>query len=162
MDGDYLYGGRWNSAGLERPGGAVLYTAANRALAAHEFLTGVERHASFGPLLQVTIELPAGASIQQISAVDLLKNWQSHPAESATKRVGDQWLEQAESLCLQVPSVLIPEEHNPLINPLHQDFRHINILESKPFVYDERLLEWLLFNQLVKILPWVKLESFVF
>ncbi|MFP4294045.1 MAG: RES family NAD+ phosphorylase [Cyclobacteriaceae bacterium] len=133
--GAYLYGGRWNSAGR-----AVVYAAVNRALAALEFLTGVERHASLGPLLMVTVKLPDTATIQKLRAEELPENWQTYPAGSATKRIGDLWLEKAESLCLQIPSVLIPEEHNMLINPLHQDFRHINIIESKPFVYDERLL----------------------
>ncbi|MFP4092589.1 MAG: RES family NAD+ phosphorylase [Cyclobacteriaceae bacterium] len=133
--GAYLYGGRWNSAGR-----AVVYAAVNRALAALEFLTGVERHASLGPLLMVTVKLPDTATIQKLRAEELPENWQTYPAGNTTKRIGDLWLEKAESLCLQIPSVLIPEEHNMLINPLHQDFRHINIIESKPFVYDERLL----------------------
>ena len=132
--GAYLYGGRWNS-----PGRAVIYAAANRALAALEFLTGVERYTALGPLQMVTIEVP-DYTISLLNHDELPENWRTYPASQGTKMLGDAWLHKAESLCLKVSSVLIPEEHNILINPLHPDFNSVKIIDSKSFTCDSRLL----------------------
>jgi RES domain-containing protein len=131
--GAYLYGGRWNS-----PGRAVIYAAASRALAALEFLTGVERHTALGPLQMVAIEVPNG-KINSLKQDEIPKNWRTYPAGYSTKMLGDLWIQKAESLCLTVPSVIIPEEYNVLINPQHADFKNVKIVDSKSFEYDSRL-----------------------
>lgn len=131
--GAYLYGGRWNS-----PGRAVIYAAASRALAALEFLTGIERHTALGPLQMVTIELADG-SVESLEADEMPTHWRTYPAGKSTKMIGDEWLQKAETLCLKVPSVVIPEEYNILVNPLHVEFKHVKITDSKSFEYDNRL-----------------------
>jgi RES domain-containing protein len=54
--------------------------------------------------------------------------------------MGDAWLKKSESVVLQVPSAIIPEEHNYLINPQHPDFSGIKVLAVEKFSFDERLL----------------------
>jgi RES domain-containing protein len=52
---------------------------------------------------------------------------------------GDAWARSAESLLLVVPSAMIPEEPNYLINPAHPAAAQVRVLGSRPFVYDPRL-----------------------
>ncbi|MBD0321414.1 MAG: RES family NAD+ phosphorylase, partial [Gemmatimonadetes bacterium] len=42
---------------------------------------------------------------------------------------------------LCVPSAIVPEESNYLINPLHPDSSKIKIKEVRPFQFDERLVD---------------------
>jgi RES domain-containing protein len=55
-------------------------------------------------------------------------------------RLGDRWAAELRSPVLEVPSVLIPEESNYILNPLHPDFSRIAIGEPQDFVFDPRLL----------------------
>jgi len=52
--------------------------------------------------------------------------------------IGDSFLESKEQLLLKVPSVLVPEEHNYVINPLHADFKKIKVSKTLPFQPDKR------------------------
>lgn len=42
-------------------------------------------------------------------------------------------------LLLKVPSFIIAENSNPLINPLHPEAAQISIVQKRPFTFDERL-----------------------
>jgi len=70
----------------------------------------------------------------------LPKNWQAYPAPAEARAVGDRWVKQGRSVALQVPSVVVPHEHNFLINPAHAKFPSVKILASTPFPFDPRLL----------------------
>lgn len=133
--GAFLYGGRWNL-----PGKAVVYTAENRALAALEFLVGVEHHRQLGKLTMLTIVIPEGMQAKTIDEKDLPKNWWEFPAPQSVARLGEQWLEKGETCLLKVPSVHIPDEYNYLLNPRHADFDKIKIAEQKAFGFDHRLM----------------------
>jgi RES domain-containing protein len=56
-----------------------------------------------------------------------------------TKFMGDEFIGQNNSLILQVPSAVIQEEYNYLINPIHPDFKKIKIQKTKSFWPDQRL-----------------------
>jgi len=133
--GAFLYGGRWNM-----PGKAVVYAAENRALAALEFLVGIEHHRELGKLVMLTIEVPDALKPAIIPENELPENWRHFPPPQALAKLGDAWLQSGKTCSLKVPSVHIPEEHNFLLNPRHADFAQIKVLEQKEFQFDGRVL----------------------
>lgn len=52
-------------------------------------------------------------------------NWRTDPAPAETAIIGDQWLQQAPSVALQVPSAIATNDNNFLLNPIHKDFNAI-------------------------------------
>jgi RES domain-containing protein len=133
-EGAKARGGRWNSRGS-----AVVYTSQYKSLAALETLVHLN------PVLGVEFKAFScefsDALIEMTSATDLPKDWRRHkPVPSATQRLGDKWLAEARSAVLAVPSVVIPEELNYLLNPAHPDFAKISVKPPHVFVFDPRLL----------------------
>jgi RES domain-containing protein len=58
-----------------------------------------------------------------------------------TQRIGDEWLASSRALALAVPSVIVPEESNYLLNPAHLAFDHLKFGRSVPFLLDPRLAD---------------------
>ena len=133
--GARLFGGRWNSAGL-----SVLYTSSYRSLAVLEVL--VHTTNSFVPndLRLVTIEIPEDVYIAQINYKEIEEEVAVYKVNAQLHTFGDEWIRASSSLALSVPSIVLPEEFNVLINPLHSDFYRVRIIENTPFSLDERLL----------------------
>ena len=135
--GAKLYGGRWNSEGL-----MALYTSSSRALALLETLA----HTPAKMLQQkiytlVTIDVPDSILIQKITLNKLPSGWDSPDARRYTQITGNQFLEGNSGMILSVPSVLVAEENNYLLNPLHFDFRKIKIIHSRIIHFDLRVKE---------------------
>lgn len=103
-EGARLVGGRWN-----RPGRPMLYTAATPELAALEVRVHLDLPPELIPddyvLMSVDLD---GLEVEVLSALP------SDPAH-----FGDRWLEQARTPVLRVPSVIVPESANLLVNPRH-------------------------------------------
>ena len=59
---------------------------------------------------------------------------------SATMRIGDQWVREARSVVLAVPSAIVPAERNFLLNPAHPDFRKVRQHKPVEFAFDARLV----------------------
>ena len=130
-EGARLYGGRWNS-----PGRAVVYLAGSLALAALEILVHVKSQSELEGYVKIRVEAPEGLE----SDVEALpENWQQGRAPDETRAVGDSWLTAGETPLLRVPSVIIPEEHNYLLNPQHPQFSDLTVGEAEPFSFDLRL-----------------------
>ncbi len=132
-EGARLYGGRWNPKGR-----AVLYTSAHQSLAALEVLV----HTSFQyippDLNMLTLKVPDELPEKIISPKDLPGNWNEYPAPSILGEIGTKWLNENATLILKVPSVVIPEEWNVLLNPAHELFSEIKIEQVKDFTFDPR------------------------
>lgn len=78
--------------------------------------------------------------VTTLSSNDLTENWREiDPSPHELIQIGRNWLESTESLALAVPSVVIPEELNYLINPDHPDFSKLVIHQPKRFEFDPRL-----------------------
>jgi len=69
----------------------------------------------------------------------LPKGWNAEPPGPASKRIGNEWIKNARSAVLALPSVIVPLERTFLLNPHHRDFRKIKITVSGDFVLDPRL-----------------------
>ena len=133
--GAELYGGRWNKPGL-----AVLYLAESRALAVLEVLANLPANAAPNDLRLLTLELPANFSLETVPLRTLPADWQNYPRSSVTSTLGSRWLKEQRTLALRVPSVLVPQEHNLLLNPAHPEFGQVKLAaEPAPFRFDERL-----------------------
>lgn len=132
--GAKMYGGRWNNVG-----NAVVYTSSSRALAALEVLV----HLPSTTLKKldftvVSIEIPEN-SVEEIFYDDIKRDFQINRFSTYFKNIGDNWLRENKSLLLKVPSVVIHEEMNYLINPNHKDFNKVKLTETKLFRFDDRL-----------------------
>lgn len=130
-EGARLYGGRWNS-----PGMSVVYTSGSMALAALESLVHL-----YPPVIFKYVAIPIqfdDALVEKVAA--LPSDWTEEPPSPSTKDIGDLWIREARSAVLELPSVIIPEEPNYLLNLAHPDFRKIAIGKPVPFSFDPRLL----------------------
>lgn len=127
-------GGRWNFKGV-----AVLYTSSSVSLCVLECLAHFP--AAFAPkdMAMASISIPDN-QISEINNTDLPENWRSVPSPRILKEMAYQWVKTQESLVLKVPSIIVPQEFNYIINPLHQDFQKVILTEVTPFAFDNRVL----------------------
>ena len=126
-------GGRWNS-----PGTAVVYASSTASLAMLEMLVHLGAPAVLHGYVLMECRFDPDLVVTLQRAV-LPKNWQQYPAPDEARAIGDQWVKQGRSAILEVPSVVVPQEHNLLLNPAHPRFSSIRILPPAPFPFDERL-----------------------
>ena len=89
--------------------------------------------------MQLEFEIPDKFTVEALETAALPRNWQSHPAPSRLQSLGDEWLDAVSSAVLQVPSAVIPEESNFLLNPAHPDIREVKLVSMGAFMYDSRL-----------------------
>lgn len=133
-EGARLFGGRWNRAGVR-----VAYAASSLALAALEYFVHLPLDDARSDLVSVRVELPESIWVERIEADQLSADWRSYPAPLALADIGGKWLSAASSVCLLVPSAIIPQETNLLINPLHPDFDSLHFHPPVDFQFDQRM-----------------------
>lgn len=134
-EGARRVGGRWNS-----PGRPVVYASLNASLAVLEKLVWVDPEDVPDDLQLFEIEVPDDAPVATLESEHLPPDWKEvgSPGCAGT---GDRWLAAGESLVLVVPSAVLAEERNVLINPRHPEAGRVRVVESRPFVFDVRLLQ---------------------
>jgi RES domain-containing protein len=134
-NGSYLFGGRWNSEGY-----FALYTSATRSLALLETLAHTPTKMLLAKTyILLTLHLPDNLTTHQIELAHLPATWGAADNMLATQKMGNQFLTEKKLLLLQVPSVVMPEEKNYIINPLHSAFKKVSILHQRPIVFDNRV-----------------------
>jgi RES domain-containing protein len=134
-EGALLYGGRWNS-----PGVPVVYVASSRALAILEMAVHLDR----ATLLSSFALIPCTFSERLMAAVDrraLPARWRQDPPPAELAVIGDRWIVQARSAVLAVPSAIVDDETNFLLNPAHPRFAEIRIGQPSDFAFDPRLIK---------------------
>jgi RES domain-containing protein len=129
-EGARLKGGRWNDAGTP-----VLYTASSVALAAWEVRVHlpnniIPRDDAFS---LASLKVP-DSSILNVNV--LRKNWRID--DRYTKDLGESWIADGRFLCMKVPSSIVSNEFNYLINPAHPLATFIMIEQVLPFIFDSR------------------------
>ncbi len=132
-EGARVHGGRWNSKGR-----AVVYSSESISLAVLEQLVHVEDPAILDAFVVFSATLDKD-SIEILPPASLPDDWRAYPAPPSLKKIGDDWLSEARSLALRVPSVTVRGQHNYLINPAHPDFASIEASEPEPLDLDPRL-----------------------
>jgi len=133
-EGARRHGGRWN-----QPGTSIVYTSASLSLAALELFVQVDTDLAPTSLVAIPAEIPDNLPIEDIEITDLPKNWRDFPALEALKEIGTTWAAKRLSAIMSVPSALIPNEKNYLLNPKHKDFKSIRIGKPTPFRFDPRM-----------------------
>ena len=130
-----MYGGRWNRKNIP-----IVYTSENRSLATLEFLVHVPLSLLPNNLSIACLEIPDDIFVEQISIAVLPKNWRDYPAPPELADLGSEWAIAMRSLLLRVPSVVVLDEFNILINPIHPDMDRVVITSAESFIFDRRLL----------------------
>jgi RES domain-containing protein len=83
------------------------------------------------------IEGPDSLSIEKTEVDSLPQNWAEN--NGTTQTIGDRWLAEGRSLLLHVPSVLVPETWNVLVNPQHTQANLLTITATYEHAFDARL-----------------------
>jgi RES domain-containing protein len=126
--------GRWHTKGHP-----VVYCTLNPATALLEILVHLEIDAEDRPerFQVLRIEGPDTLSIREIERNALPSNWIEDIA--FTQNLGDGWLSETSSLLLKVPSVLVPETWNVLVNPQHTEANLLKATMTYEHPFDARL-----------------------
>jgi RES domain-containing protein len=133
-DGARIAGGRWNKIGIP-----MIYTADSLALAILEITV----HLSQEDLLyknyyRISVEFDSSL-VTSLDPAELPDDWDSLPPSESTQNIGTQWALSQKSMILKVPSTVVREEFNYLINPVHPKFERILIGNSQPIDFDPRI-----------------------
>lgn len=126
-------GGRWNSKGMP-----VVYCATNIALATLETVHYLRNGGL--PLNRYLVRIDIADAVWDGRQVldPLPGGWDAIPAGLSARMAGDAWLAAAASALLLVPSVIVPDEYNVLINPQHGDAAGISATTVRRWIYDSR------------------------
>jgi RES domain-containing protein len=125
-EGARRYGGRWNS-----PGRPLIYAASTAALAVLEVRVHLDLPPELLPDDYVLVTIDLGETlIEEVTSIP------EFPQD-----FGDAWLRERRTPVLQVPSSIVPESPNFLINPGHAAATGVRIIYRRGFAFDRRL--WL-------------------
>jgi RES domain-containing protein len=125
-EGARLYGGRWNP-----PGVAVAYASESRALAVLETFVHLTLEARAIRFVLYTIELPVRARLTR-------HDERAPRSLEKSQRIGGRWMEEEHTLALVVPSSIVPQEKNYVLNVRHSQFANVAVAHE-PFSFDDRL-----------------------
>lgn len=128
-------GGRWNA-----PGTPVVYASSSLSLAALELLVHTDPDLVPDDLNAFEIEIPDDLTVGVVDVRSLPTDWRGIPNHPACRTTGDNWVARRRYAVLGVPSAVVPEELNCLINPAHRNAVRIGVVRSRAFALDERLL----------------------
>lgn len=127
-------GGRWNSKGIP-----VVYCASTIALATLETVHYFNRGSPPFNRYLVRIDIPDAVWAARQVLDPAPAGWDAIPAGQTSVAAGDAWLASAASALLLVPSVLVPDEYNVLVNPVHRGGAGIAAATVRRWLYDPRL-----------------------
>lgn len=128
-------GGHWNE-----PGTPAMYAGATVELCALEKFVHIDGDGDDERLVLVAIELPDDPSLcRRISPVGLPEGWDELPVSRCAQHYGTRFLRERKELFMCVPSVIIPEACNYVINPEHPAFGEVRLEVVRPFSFDPRM-----------------------
>ena len=133
--GTRLFGGRWSSKGI--PG---LYLASSRALSVLEVLVHLQPVFIPDDYCLAEIEVTDN-SVEIPDLSHLPANWAKVAPPHQLKYIGDSFLNAGKHLSFKLPSAIVPNEFNFLLNPLHSAMKKVHIVKQEPFSFDERLIK---------------------
>jgi len=134
-EGSLRASGRWHTRGRR-----VVYCAQSPAAALLETLVHFQIDIADLPARYrlLKIDAPGTAAFEEVALGELPKDWIENT--SATRSIGDAWLAEARSALLIVPSAIVPETYNLLLNPAHADAGGVRIVDVREHVIDPRLI----------------------
>lgn len=129
--GAKLFGGRWNT-----PGFPALYTTESISLAVLEIIVHANKDLIPPDYMLIKIELPDNLSVKEITLRTLKNDWRDDI--DYTQFIGTEFLKNNNNIALKVPSAVVAEENNFILNPAHADFKKLKIRSVTPFDFDNR------------------------
>lgn len=131
--GAKLSGGRWNSIGTP-----MIYCASSIALATLETVAHIRNNPLPFNRFLVQVDVPDDVWAARTILNPLPGGWDSLPAGLTSSKAGEAWITDGASSILVVPSVIVPDEYNFLINPAHSDTSKITATTLRKWNYDPR------------------------
>ena len=125
--------GRWNSKGK-----LVLYASENIATSLLEniiYRTGT----GFNSDYKIMVIYYPEEHIEQIITSNLPKDWRSMESYDQLQKIGNSWYDEQRSLCLKVPSSILPDNYNVIFNTTHPEFKNVKLIDVLDYEPDERL-----------------------
>lgn len=126
-------GGRWHAQGAP-----VVYAGLSVEICAMEKLAHTG-HILPADLMLVALSLPDEAALYEAVDIDSLPGWAATPPGAISVDFGAAFLRSGRALGLIVPSAVVPEARNVVLNPLHPRFAEVEFAVTRPFVFDQRL-----------------------
>jgi RES domain-containing protein len=127
-------GQRWN-----QPGQRAVYLGLTPEITVLEVLVHLNGVLS-APLMLCGYDVPdAPGLIGEPDPAMLPAGWNSIPHGQASAGFGGDWLRAGEQLALVVPSVVVPQARNLMLNPLHVAMAQVTLAVQEPFRLDQRL-----------------------
>jgi len=132
--GGLKYSGRWHTSGH-----AIVYFADSLAAAMLEMLVHLEVQEDEMPLgfLALHVTVPDDLTVATLTAS--ASEWQEDIASS--RAVGDAWLRSNETALARVPSAVLQDTTNFLLNPVHPDAARLTLQSKNPLRFDPRLIK---------------------
>ncbi len=93
------------------------------------------------PLVLVAVDLPDDATIDAPDLATLPQGWDALPMSSQAQAFGGAWLAACKALGMLVPSVLVREESNMILNPRHPACARVTLSILRPFAFDQRMFK---------------------
>jgi RES domain-containing protein len=116
----------------------MVYLAGSRSLAALEMLVHLDAPKLLDSYTMFDVSFDS-SSVKELAASELPAGWRGDPVPGETQAIGDSWVASAVSPVLRVPSTLIPEESNFLVNPRYPRIFRLRVGDPKRFAFDPRL-----------------------
>ncbi len=120
----------------------VLYSSGSRSLAALEMVVNRKNILSNFIYKIMVISIPdEDDNFIQFKTKELSENWRSFEGFTQLQGMGSEWYRKSEDLILKVPSAVIPQEFNYVINTVHKDFKKkVKLVRAEDYFWDKRLL----------------------
>jgi RES domain-containing protein len=128
------HGSRWTPKGS-----SAVFASATLSLAVLERFVHTDPDLERIDLVAISADIGPDIAIEAVAISDLPGDWRAYPAPPVLALVGQRWLEQRKTIVLSVPSAIIPDERNFLLNPAHADFATLTINSAEPFSFDPRM-----------------------
>ena len=126
-------GGRWNEIGTR-----AVYTSQHISLSYLEVVMHLDITEDLpSDRILVHIDIPDEVNIHELQK--LPKNWNTFPYNSKTQEIFTRFVEENKCAVLKVPSAIVKDEFNYILNPMHIDFHKISVVKIQKFSFDSRL-----------------------
>jgi RES domain-containing protein len=126
--------GRWNHRGT-----SVAYATSTLSLAVLELFVHVDPDDAPDDLVAIEAHLPDDVVTETIDVASLPADWRAIPGPDALKDIGSAWVRTGRAPVLIVPSAIVPEESNFLLNPAHPDAGRLRVVGTRSFTFDPRM-----------------------
>jgi len=126
-------GGRWNKIGTR-----AVYTSQHISLAYLEVVMHLDIVEDLpDDRILIHIEIPSDLKIGTLK--ELPKDWNAFPYNNKTQAIFTKTVEENNFPVLKVPSAIVEDEYNFILNPIHPDFHKIKVVHIQKFSFDTRL-----------------------